>query len=182
MDILDALQVIRDDGLSNDTFNTVLDDLINTSHFADFEDSEQRRLIALRFFRDQGDDVNPDCTSIDRYNSHVVHVAGEDYLIVTDDEADEACKENIEECLWAFNANFLEGETGIDAKVFEALQPQCESANDAIRSIIDGSCGIDEFVESAVSADGRGHFLNSYDGEERELGTENGYYFIYQQG
>ena len=51
---------------------------------------------------------------------------------------------------------------------------KCEGANDAILALIkktDG--GLDGFVEDAISADGRGHFLSSYDGDENE---ENGFY------
>jgi hypothetical protein len=39
--------------------------------------------------------------------------------------------------------------------------------------MVKGTCGLDSFVESAISADGRGRFLASYDGAESE---ENGYY------
>ena len=35
---------------------------------------------------------------------------------------------------------------------------------------------MDEFIEDAISSDGRGHFLSPYDGEENEEGD----YFIYR--
>jgi hypothetical protein len=60
----------------------------------------------------------------------------------------------------------------------EAIQSKkCEGANNAILSIIEKTDGgIDGFVEEAISADGRGHFLSSYDGDENE---KDGF-FIYR--
>lgn len=55
-------------------------------------------------------------------------------------------------------------------------EKHCEDANDTIRALIDNSCGLDDFVEAAISADGRGHFLNSYDSNEYEVDG----FFIYQ--
>jgi hypothetical protein len=51
---------------------------------------------------------------------------------------------------------------------------KCEDANDTIAAMI---TDMDEFIEDAICADGRGHFMNFYDGEEYE---SNGFY-IYQQ-
>jgi hypothetical protein len=44
---------------------------------------------------------------------------------------------------------------------------KCESANDTFLAMIKDK---DSFVRDAISADGRGHFLNTYDGEENESG------------
>jgi hypothetical protein len=46
----------------------------------------------------------------------------------------------------------------------------CEGCNDFFKAIIKGTCGLDKFVEDAIEADGRGHFLAYYDGEENEQG------------
>lgn len=99
-----------------------------------------------------------------------------DYLVLTDDEADEKAAEYIEDLLWAFNPSFLAYETGIDQEVFEAIQSngKCEGNNDAIGSCISD---IEEFIESAIRADGRGHFISSYDGEEIETDDD---YYIYR--
>ena len=105
-----------------------------------------------------------------------------DYAIGTDEEADEAAREYIQDSLWAFNASFIIGECNLDYSLEDMItnwqQEKCESANDGIRSLIDNSCGIDEFVNSAISADGRGHFLATYDGNEIE---QDGFY-IYRIG
>lgn len=78
--------------------------------------------------------------------------------------------------VWAFNASFLSSFCDLPEEVFKALQPGCESSNDAILSLIERSGGLDSFVKEAVSADGRGHLISSYDGEEIEVGQ----YYIYK--
>ena len=96
----------------------------------------------------------------------------EEYAIAFDDDiADAACGGSIEDSVWAFNSAFLSDMTGLDIEVFDALTRSglCEGANKAILSIINDTCGIDEFCEAAIDADGRGHFLSPYDGEEIEL-------------
>ena len=45
---------------------------------------------------------------------------GEEYLVLTDQEADEYATSEIEDTLWAFNANWLAGYTGLHKAVFEA--------------------------------------------------------------
>ena len=174
---MDALQTLVDNGLSDDALNTVLDDLLVGDSFDDEDD--RRCCVALKWSRDHGNNYSPeDCT---HEHDDTVSVGGAEYRVLTDDEADEAAAEYVKDSLWAFNASFLSGETGIDDSVFVALAEQCEGCNDAVRSIVDGSCGIDSFVESAVGADGRGHFLNHYDGEENEFCTDdNDYWYLYR--
>ena len=116
------------------------------------------------------------------YRDNAYGVDGEDYLVVTDEEADEAVKESIKESLWAFNAEFIishtVGEPYQAQGAIQKMQEQlCEDANDVILALIGGEDHLQEFAEDAVSADGRGHFLNSYDGEEYEKGE----FYIYQQ-
>ena len=83
-------------------------------------------------------------------------IDSEDYLVLTDEEADEAVREEIEEMVWAFNPSFLSAHTGVKESVFKLLQEECEGSNDAIKSMIKD---FDHFVEDAVACDGRGHFL-----------------------
>ncbi len=101
-----------------------------------------------------------------------------EYEVLTDSEADDRAKAYILDSLWAFNPSFLAGETGIDEDVYQAIanNGKCESNNDAILSLIKGTGDVDDFVDSAIGADGRGHFLNTYDGEENEQGD----WFIYR--
>jgi len=104
------------------------------------------------------------------------------YIVCTDEEADDLAYNNIVDSLWAFTPSFLAGETGIDIEVFEALAAngKCESNNDAVASLINSTCGVAEFVDSAVGADGRGHFIAHYDHEEHEVKVGNKTFYIYR--
>lgn len=107
-------------------------------------------------------------------------VCGNEYLIVDEDEADKLVTEYIEDSLWAFNSDFLSSVTGFDKSIFEGIIKLYEDGNEAIESLIRTSCGMDEFVSKAVSADGRGNFLASYDGQEIELKVGNEMYYAYK--
>lgn len=97
------------------------------------------------------------------------------YLIMTEAEAQERAEDYIKESLWAFNTDFIQSHCNgdISDKVIKAIQEQYEDGNEAILSLIED---INEFIEDAISADGRGHFLSSYDGQETEL--KNGFVYI----
>jgi len=162
--MIDELQTLTDNGLSTEALKDILADLLENDDIDDID--EHRRLVALEWYLGSEGDCSPDDCTFDRNDT--ISIGGGVYRVLTDDEADEACADQISESVWAFNADFLAGQTGIDRAVFEALADKCEGAQDAIKSIIDGSCGIAEFVDSAVSADGRGSFLAGWDGDEIE--------------
>lgn len=107
-----------------------------------------------------------------------------DYLCLTDSEADEKAAEYIKDSLWAFNASFILSECGLDSIGEQSLrtmqEKSCESANDFILSLVERTCGLESFVKAAISADGRGHFLSSYDGEENEVELNGETYYIYR--
>lgn len=112
------------------------------------------------------------------YDEAQNNIDSEDCLVYTDEEADEAVREYIEEMVWAFNASFLQAHTGVDADAIEKIQEICESANEPLKAMIKD---FDHFVDDAVSCDGRGHFLAPYDHEENEI-TFNGItYYIYRR-
>ena len=120
-------------------------------------------------------------TIIDNGNNYFQEKDGYDYLVLTDDEADEVAAAYIADSLWAFSADFIIDTCGLDSgsNVIRSLRQMqneaCEGCNAFIGALVDRTCGIDEFTEQAILADGRGHFLSSYDGEEGEQGE----YFIY---
>lgn len=116
------------------------------------------------------------------YDENIFTYGNQEYLILTDEEADEKTAEEIKNSLWAFNADFIiqhcknyndmdnfEYNAAIES-LQEAQKNQCEGLNGLVYALIDN---IDEFVEDAIIADGRGHFISYYDGEENEL---NGLY------
>src|SRR5262249_38857496 len=99
------------------------------------------------------------------------------YLVLTDEEADKRATEDIEDSLWAFNAGFIIEHSDLPREAREMVayfqEKKAEGANDTIRALIKD---LKEFVEDAISADGRGHFISHYDGEEHEAGD----FFIYR--
>lgn len=112
-----------------------------------------------------------------RHDASAFEQGSREYLVLTDSEADEKAREYIVDSLWAFNASFLASYTGLPDEVFTALQDKCEGANDTFRKLVErADGGIDGLIAEAISADGRGHFLNNYDGNENEQGE----FFIYQ--
>lgn len=106
----------------------------------------------------------------------------DDYYILTDEEADEKAKQYIEDSLWAFTPSFLASMTDFDEEIFQAIADngKCESNNDVIYNTIQKTCGIDDFVSAAISADGRGHFMSSYDGCENEETVNDTTFYIYR--
>lgn len=103
-----------------------------------------------------------------------------EYLVLDDEEADAKAKEEIEQSIWAFNAEFIIShcKADIPEDVIKVIQDKYESGNDTILQLIDD---FDEFVEDAISADGRGHFINYYDGTENEIDVDGNTYYIYKQ-
>lgn len=112
-------------------------------------------------------------------------IIGNEYKVLTDEEADEAAADYIKDSLWAFNADFIlshsvasQGTTAREnEEIIKALQMVqssiCESANALVKALISD---IDTFIDNAIEADGRGHFLSSYDGKEHESGN----FYIYR--
>lgn len=139
---------------------------------------EHKRAALAAFLGAENDEVH--CDKYDTYSFR-----GEEYLVLTYDEADIAARENITDSLWAFNASFIiEHNSQIMAlrqseyidtlRSFECcLEQLCENANGLCRALIDD---MNDFVRDAIDADGRGHFLAGYDHAENESGD----YFIYR--
>jgi hypothetical protein len=92
----------------------------------------------------------------------------QEWIVLSDDDADERAGEAIRESLWAFRTDFLRRHvTSVDA--LEALdtvrERLCERATPLVLALIDD---VDYLIEDAIRADGRGHFLAGYDHEEHE--------------
>ena len=99
-----------------------------------------------------------------------------EWLLVHPDDLPGVLTEEITNLAWAFNASFLAGVTGIEIEAFEAIHSnkRCEANNEAMIAVIQGTCGVERFVDAAVQADGAGHFLASYDSEEIEVPVTTG--------
>lgn len=101
------------------------------------------------------------------------------FLILNEGQADLQAREVILDTAWAFNADFLAELTGIDQSVYECLQRLSEDANTAVLKLIEATCGVDKFVQAAIDADGRGHFIAAVDGEEIAVSIKGIRYFVY---
>jgi hypothetical protein len=116
---------------------------------------------------------------IDDSDAPLFIIGRAEYLVLTDDEADKRAADEIAESVWAFRPEFLSAHSDADQEVFEALQAtgKCESLNGPVRSLIRDW---DHFVSDAIAADGRGHFISSYDGEENEVSIGGKWFFVYR--
>lgn len=105
-------------------------------------------------------------------------IGSQEFLVLTDDEADARARESIKDTVWAFNADFLCGHMAkgkLSPDDIDRLRgDKCESINDAFLALIDD---FEAFAKDAISADGRGHFLAGYDFEENEVDG----FFIYRE-
>lgn len=100
---------------------------------------------------------------------NIVTIDGTEYIILDENDIQERMADHIRETASYFNYSFLASMTDLPEEVFEGLVDK----NEAVYRLIEKTCGLDEFIEECLSVDGAGHFLNSYDGQEYELG--NGY-------
>ncbi len=105
----------------------------------------------------------------------------ERYLVLTDQEANEAVKEYIKESICYFNASYIAIYSRLSKEVIEHLQEKHvavyggqEEINDLL--IRELTIDFNRFVINVIEEDGRGHFLSSYDGDEHETGD----FYIYQ--
>ena len=118
------------------------------------------------------------------------YIDDQDYLVLTDEQADDWVSEYIEQSVWAFTPSFLSAHTNVSEEAIKKIQELYEGANDALAEMIKD---FDDFVDDAVACDGRGHFLAGYDGVEHEVTylsvvreglcykTEETRYYIYRR-
>ena len=149
----------------------ITDEQIKQRWYDNLTDEYELQAIILAHYLAEGDNT-PD------YDEAQSDFDSEDYLVYTDEEADEAVREEIEEMVWAFTPSFLRTHTGVTIEAIAKLQEMCEDANEPLTAMIKDFA---DFVDDAVSCDGRGHFLAGYDHQENEI-TFNGItYYIYRR-
>lgn len=101
----------------------------------------------------------------------VLVIDGDEYAVAaTEQEAFEACCENIEDSLCYFKPSFLAEQTELPAELFEALARTDFSDNEVYKDLIERVTTIENFVQEAIDCDGMGHFLAPYDLKERMIG------------
>ena len=105
------------------------------------------------------------------------------YLVLTDDEADAACAQQIRESLWAcrvaFIARYTEPRLNERAQnaLLQVVSDLCEDANDLVLALVRD---LDGLVRDIISEDGRGGVLATYDGDEDAVTVDRTNYYIYR--
>lgn len=137
---------------------------------------DNRTLALAKFLSEDPEDV--DWPS--KYDECEYELGRRSYLVLTDEEADERTAEYIQDSLWAFNSWFVLSHSKIemnDRELQRIQKDMCERANPLIEAMI---VDMDDFVADAIDADGRGHFLSHYDGQEHYIEVDDEEYFIYR--
>lgn len=157
--------------------------------------SNETRITALAQLLNEPDDdgVYPQFTAIASrpylYRLEATGTAvdsGDEYLVLTDEEATKRCKEHIKETLYNFNLDWLTDHMKPEAiKSFESMSKGSKEAfqeflshagEDASGLLLSLINDVDEMVRDAMATDGRGHFLAGYDDEEREEFVSGAHY------
>ena len=140
--------------------------------------------IAKEFIRTQKLDESK--AEVDDNHNHInLFVDGDEWLILNDEGRNIEVRSYIEDTIEYFNPTFLSRLTGISSNIFTVLQEsQITDTNKTIILLIKATCGMDKFVEESIEADGYGHFLSPYDGEETEFSVMDGWdkinYYAYR--
>jgi hypothetical protein len=128
------------------------------------QDTETQRIEALAVHLDcEADEIS----EIGYGKGELFDAPGGEYLVLTDSESDAKCEEYIQDSLWAFRSEFLISYISgdINPKDLRSIQEQsCEGCNDLIFALVKDR--FEDLVSDAIGADGRGHFMNTYDGHE----------------
>ena len=139
--------------------------------------SEEKAQALAKFLEVELSEITEVPTDEDNAELPFVTGQGYEYLVLTDEEANERARDYILDSLWAFNADFIISHCNgcDDMELWEIEEVEkglrqiqeniCEGGNGLVKALISD---IDEFIDDAINADGRGHFMCSYDGEEHE--------------
>ncbi len=132
--------------------------------------NEQQLLEVKKYFQCEADEI-------EHIEDDTYIVCRDEYIICDDERADRLTADYIHDSLWAFNAsficNFIDGldelqcEEGMEAVIKIFQEQKCESANPVILRLVGNN--LEALIQDAIMADGRGHFLSSYDCEEVEI-------------
>jgi hypothetical protein len=104
----------------------------------------------------------------------VIIIDDEEYTVAeSEEEANKAARRAIEDSICYFRPSFLADHSDVPEKVFVWLAGTRFDDNEAYKDMI---YDVDDFIDDAIDADGRGHFLSPYDSKEHEIGE----YFLYR--
>jgi hypothetical protein len=104
----------------------------------------------------------------------VIIINDEEYAVAEGEEAaNKAARRVVEDSICYFNPCFLADHSDVPEEVFVFLAFKCFDNNEAYKAMI---YDVDDFIDDAIDADGRGRFLSPYDSKEHEIGE----YFLYR--
>lgn len=114
----------------------------------------------------------PEDIDVRTNDDNIFDCDGEEWLVLTDTEAEDMVVEYVRELLWAFSHDFLARHCDAIAIIgkghWEALAAsECENMNSMVKRLLGSD--LEHVISEAISEDGRGHFLASWDGEEVDL-------------
>ena len=150
---------------------------------AEFDIDAARKLALAIHLQVAADDVDVDITQSTHSDLEFEH-GRQSYVVMTDAEADDAARESLRDSLWAFQSSFLRSyipalRNAAAARAFDKMRETlCEDANELVSALL--GAREDECLADAISADGRGHTLAPYDGEESEQRVEGVTFYIYR--
>ena len=103
------------------------------------------------------------------YSEAQDEISSGNYEVLTEEEAYARASDYIQDTLWAFNQGFVERHSDVAYAIpnhiwKEMASQMCEDFNDVVRAMIEAESDLETFINDAISTDGLGHFLNSYDG------------------
>ena len=153
-----------------------LDDRIDIANPAELDEEGQRIFALCKHLECESDDLD-----VSRYDETLIENGNQEYLVLTEDEGDQRAEEYIRNSLGSFNVDFLASymPEGIGPDELRALRgDRCEEVSPAFVALVGDN--MDSLIEDAISSDGRGYFLNTYDGEENEVTVGETLYFIYR--
>jgi len=105
---------------------------------------------------------NIDADDIEELSDNEFGIGHSVYMVLSDKEADKRVTEYIKDSVWAFRPEFIIDHSNLPDEAIEMVQSfqetKSDGANETILSLI---IDIKDFVEDAIAADGRGHFLAS---------------------
>lgn len=149
--------------------------------------TDEKKQALKQFLSIPDEDMND--IKVSQWDENEVEIYGQEYLVLTDMEADNRAREDIERSLWAFQPSFIlshcstyermtNWEYDSAKEALEKIQGHfCEGINELIKAMISD---MDKFVDDAICTDGRGHFISMYDGKENEEEVNGITYYIYR--
>ena len=162
------------------------------------EKNDPKEAALKKFMAKRGGYTEDDMKSVtvDRYfcsrcSEYRYEACGEEFFVLEDERAYALAFQLIEDELWAFPPDFIVAHLKYDIvycdhpvnlddlrlAIRAAQERLCEGANAIIYALIDD---LEEFVDDAIAACGRGHFISSYDGVEHEVTVDGETYYIYR--